>query len=64
VLNCAQASLPHFQVLVALSVDVKCVLVKNPYFNACCQVSCNSLIGQLSEETSLGSPDFIKFLAM
>jgi hypothetical protein len=26
---------PHFQVIVALGVEVKCVLVKNPYFNAC-----------------------------
>ena len=30
----AQASPPHFKVIVALGVDVKCVLVKIHYFNA------------------------------
>jgi hypothetical protein len=30
----AQAGLPHLQVIVVLDVEVKCVLVKNPYFNA------------------------------
>ena len=26
---------PHFQVIGVLGVEIKCVLVKNPYFNAC-----------------------------